>query len=276
MGRVQIDVLGPVEVRLADGAGSLVDLGTPRQRAIVAALALGGGRQVSTDTLIERVWGEDAPAGVLATLHGYVAALRRALEPGRAPRAEPRLLVTVGDGYALRECQVAADVAALESAVASARSALAVLPDHLRPRADPRHQGDIVAVVEPIEEALARWRGEPYAELPEAPAAVAERVRLEGVRTAAQELRAIALLAVGRHAEVLLDLEQLTAQHPLHERWWALYAVALTRAQRQGDALTALQVASGPVGRRARCGPEPAGARPPDRDPAPGPLGRLD
>lgn len=84
-------MLGLVEARLG---GEPVDLGTPRQRAIVAALALSGGRTVPVDTVIARVWTDRPPSGALATLHGYVAALRRALEPDRAPRAEPRVLVT--------------------------------------------------------------------------------------------------------------------------------------------------------------------------------------
>ncbi|QIG41391.1 AAA family ATPase [Nocardioides anomalus] len=235
---MQIDVLGPVRARRGSEP---VDLGTPRQRAIVAALALSGGRALGTDTLIGRVWGADAPSGALATLHGYVAALRRALEPDRAPRAEPRVLVTEGDGYALRGCEVAADAVELETAVAAARSALTVVPDHLRPAVEPARRLEAEAVVLRLEAALAGWRGEPYADLRDDADAQAERVRLTGLRTAAQELRVVALLALGRHGEVLPGLEQLTAEHPLHERWWALYAVALTRSHRQADALAALQ-----------------------------------
>ncbi len=231
-------MLGPVEARRD---GEQVDLGTPRQRAIVAALALSGGRAVPVDTVIARVWADRPPAGALATLHGYVAALRRVLEPDRAPRAEPRMLVTDNEGYALRGCVVAADVVELESAVAAARSVLSVVPDHLRPRAEPADRAEVAAVVGSLDQALARWRGEPYADLGDDPGASAERVRLVGLRTAAQELRTIALLAVGRHGEVLPALATLTAEHPLHERWWALYAVALARNGRQADSLAALQ-----------------------------------
>jgi DNA-binding SARP family transcriptional activator len=235
---VEIAVLGPVEARLG---GEPVDLGTPRQRAIVAALALSGGRTVPVDTVISRVWADRPPSGALATLHGYVAALRRALEPDRAPRAEPRVLVTDNDGYALRDCTVGSDVAQLEAAVADARSVLTLVPDHLRPRAEPADRPEVSAVLPVLDAALARWRGEPYADLGDDPSALAERVRLAGLRTSAQELRTVALLAVGRHAEALPELATLTAEHPLHERWWALYAVALARCGRQADALGALQ-----------------------------------
>ena len=231
-------MLGPVEAHLG---GEPVDLGTPRQRAIVAALALSGGRTVPVDTVIARVWADRPPSGALATLHGYVAALRRALEPDRAPRAEPRVLVTDNDGYALRDCTVGSDVAQLEAAVAAARSALTLVPDHLRPRAEPADRPEVSAALPVLDAALARWRGEPYADLGDDPSATAERVRLAGLRTSAQELRTVALLAVGRHAEALPELATLTAEHPLHERWWALYAVALARCGRQADALGALQ-----------------------------------
>lgn len=235
---MEIAVLGPVEARLG---GEQVDLGTPRQRAIVAALALSGGRTVPVDTVIARVWADRPPSGALATLHGYVAALRRALEPDRAPRAEPRVLVTDSDGYALRDCTVGSDVVQLEEAVAAARSVLTLVPDHLRPRAEPADRSEVAAVLPVLDAALTRWRGEPYADLGDDPSALAERVRLAGLRTAAQELRTVALLAVGRHAEALPELATLTAEHPLHERWWALYAVALARCGRQADALGALQ-----------------------------------
>lgn len=249
-----VDVLGPVVVRRDDQP---VDLGTPRQRAVLAALALAGGRPLPTDALIDRVWGDTAPAGVLGTLHGYVAALRRALEPDRAPRAEPQVLVTVGDAYALRDCEVAADAAALEAAVADARSVLAALPDQLRPRAAPTDRDRVEATAGALAAALATWRGAPYADLGDDPTALAERVRLDGVRTAAQELRAVALLALGRHAEILLELERLTAAHPLHERWWALYAVALTRSQRQADALAALTTLRNLLGDELGVDPSP-------------------
>ena len=235
---MQICVLGPVEVR---AEGQPVDLGTPRQRAIIAALALAEGRVVPADTIIARVWGEHPPVGALATLHGYVAALRRALEPTRAPRAAPQVLVTIDDGYALRIGRRDYDAAALEEAVAEARALLTVVPDHLRPRAAPGDGATVERAVAGLDRALALWRGQPYDELRDDPVAIAERARLDDIRTAAEELRAVALLAIGRHADVVGGLGAMTAAHPLHERWWALYAVALARSGRQGDALAALQ-----------------------------------
>ena len=96
---MRVNVLGATEVWLD---GRPVDLGALKPRSVVAALALSGGRAVSPDTLADLVWGEQPPDGVAGTLQAYVSGLRRALEPGRAPRTPPTVLVTVPPGYALR------------------------------------------------------------------------------------------------------------------------------------------------------------------------------
>ena len=97
--RVEVLVLGPAEARLA---GSPVDLGTPKQRALLCALALSLGRPVAVDTIVDLLWGEDAPPGVAGTLQSYVSGLRRAIEPQRERRRPAETLVTVAPGYALR------------------------------------------------------------------------------------------------------------------------------------------------------------------------------
>ena len=89
---------------------------------------------------------------------------------------------------------------------------------------------DLRAAMASLDEALGLWRGTPYVELEEAPAAVAERARLEELRTVALEDRAVAALALGEHAMVAAELESLTARYPLRERLWGLRALALARA----------------------------------------------
>ena len=96
---VEVAVLGPVEVTLN---GTPVDLGTPKQRALVSALALSRGWPVSVDAIVDLLWEEHAPPGVTATLQAYVSQLRRVLEPERQRRAPATVLVTVAPGYALR------------------------------------------------------------------------------------------------------------------------------------------------------------------------------
>ena len=103
---MQVRVLGPTEVTRA---GQPVDLGTRKQRALVAALALHRGRPVGVDTLVDLLWADAPPPSVGSTLHAYVAGLRRALEPDRPPRAPSTVLVTTDAGYALHVPQDAVD-----------------------------------------------------------------------------------------------------------------------------------------------------------------------
>ena len=229
-------MLGVTEVWRGD---ERVDLGTRKRRALVAALALSAGRPVSVDGLVDLLWGEHPPEAVTGALQVYVSGLRRALEPERAPRAPSAVLVTVAPGYALRLPADALDAARFDHTVTAVHRRLG--------RADPVWSGpalvrnDLAELVADLDEALALWRGAPYVDLEDAPAAVAERTRLEELRTVALEARATAGLALGDHGTVAAELEALTSAHPLRERLWALRVLALTRAGRQADALDALR-----------------------------------
>ncbi|MCW2765837.1 MAG: transcriptional activator domain [Nocardioides sp.] len=233
--RVEVAVLGPVEVRMS---GSVVDLGTPKQRALIAALALSRGRAASVDAIVDLLWGESAPPGVTATLQAYVSGLRRVLEPDRERRAPASVLVTVAPGYALRTPDGALDARLFEDTVAVEHRRLQVLTG-MGP--SPLSAAELTAAVERLDVALGRWRGTPYSELGDASAAVAERARLEELRLVAIEDRAVAGLALGHHRTVAAELEALTAAYPLRERLWALWALALTRSGRQADALDVLR-----------------------------------
>ncbi len=232
--RVEVAVLGPVAVRL-DGAE--VDLGTPKQRTLVAALALARGRPVSVDSLVGTLWGDEPPPSVTTTLQAYVSGLRRVLEPGRQRRAPARVLVTTAPGYALLVDDL--DARRFEEVLAEEHARLAPA-DVARP--------DVGLDTETLEKARDRlaaalgwWRGRPYAELADVSAAEAERGRLEELRLLAVEDLAVADLALGRHATVAAELETLTAEHPLRERLWGLRAVSLARSSRQADALDVLR-----------------------------------
>jgi len=229
-----LSVLGPVEVSLA---GAPVDLGTPKQRALVAALALSRGWPVSVDGIVDLLWEDSAPPGVTATLHAYVSQLRRVIEPGRERRAPATVLVTVAPGYALRVPDEAVDAYRFERATAAVHRTL--LP-HPPWGPSPLPAAELRGLTATLDEALGLWRGAAYSELADADAAVAERARLEELRLVAMEDRAVVELALGRHATIAAELESLTAAHPLRERLWALWAVALTRSGRQADALDSL------------------------------------
>ena len=238
---MRVSVLGATEAWRGE---ERLLLGSRKRRALVAALALSGGRPVSVDALVDLLWGDAPPDGVAGTLQVYVSGLRRVIEPERAPRAPATVLVTVEPGYALVLPDDGLDAARFDRAVSGAHRLLASPA-----RRDPRGRrgcpaalaaADLRAAVASLDEALGLWRGTPYVELEEAPAAVAERARLEELRTVALEDRAVAALALGDHATVAAELESLTARYPLRERLWGLRALALARAGRQADALEAL------------------------------------
>ncbi|GAA3450962.1 hypothetical protein GCM10018962_27950 [Dactylosporangium matsuzakiense] len=209
-------VLGPLQAEDPD----VVLLKGPRHRTVLARLLIARGRVVPVDVLTDDVWSGTPPPGALAALRTFIADLRRALEPNRAPRTPPRLLVTIPPGYALHVAPGTVDADRFE--------AVAVDPS---------------APLEALNEALALWRGEAYAEWSTEGWARAEIDRLEELHQLATERRAAALLTLGRHAEAASDLRRFVTTHPLREESWRLLALALYRSGRQGDALAALREA---------------------------------
>ncbi|KRC57008.1 MULTISPECIES: BREX system ATP-binding domain-containing protein [unclassified Nocardioides] len=235
---VHVGVLGPTTIKVA---GQEVDLGSLKQRALLAVLALGEGHPVSTDRIIHALWHDSPPSGVTTTLHGYIASVRRLLEPSRAPRTAPSILVTAPGGYALRLGRAGTDVAVLATAVERATTALRVIPETQRPVAAPQHHESLRACHDDLAQAVALWRGSPYADLGDTELVEAERQRLRELLLTARTQQCVIELAVGDHAAAAPTLQRLTTEHPLREQLWILHAVALTRAGRQADALAALQ-----------------------------------
>ncbi len=232
---VSVGVLGPLEVHGTDGAP--VDLGAPKPRTLLAALALTPGRAVSVDALLDLVWAGSPTPGAMSTLHAYVSGLRKVLEPGRERRSAPELLLTQSPGYVLRVAPLDVDAGRFAATVDAWHRRLA------GPLLGPvgTDAGTLVEGVAALESALDLWRGQPYAELGDLSSAVAERSHLEELRLVALEDLAWARLALGDHAQVAAGLERLTTLHPLRERLWALHALALVRSGRQGEALDVLR-----------------------------------
>ena len=215
---MRIDVLGAVRALRDDG--SPVDLGGPRHREVLARLVAAEGRMVTTDTLVGDLW-TDPPARAVGALRTFVAALRRALEPGRPPRTPPRVIVTEGPGYALRLPREDVDVHRFEDALARTRRAPGAVTD--------------------LSAALAAWRGTAYADVPDSAWAQRERTRLEELRLTAVELRARVLLDAGEGGDLVAELGAHVTEHPWREPAWGLLARALHRAGRQADALATLR-----------------------------------
>ena len=213
-------VLGPFEV---EDDGGVLDLGRPKQRAVLAMLVLDANRVVSLDRLIDLLWGDERPARSTASLQVYVSNLRRVLEPGRSRHTPPKLLLTRPPGYELRIQAGELDASRFEDLVATGRRLL----DEGRP----------VPARSALEEALALWRGDALAEFASERFARPAIARWEELRMLATEDLVQADLALGAHAPAIATLEGLVGRFPLRERLWGLLMVALYRDGRQGEAL---------------------------------------
>ncbi len=216
---LEFRVLGSLEVRRG---GELVNIGSPNERRILAALLVDANAVVSTSRLIELLWGADSPDSDRNALQTYVARLRRRL---RSPQlAAP--IVTRPPGYAIDLSVHQLDALEFCARVEEAQT---------------HWHDDPTAAIAILEDALRLWRGAAFAEFADDELARAEAVRLEELRQSAVELRVDALLAVGRYADAISVLEGLVAAHPLRERPHAQLMRAMASTGRQVDALRLYQ-----------------------------------
>jgi DNA-binding SARP family transcriptional activator len=213
-------ILGSVELREGERQRPLVG---PRQVALLGMLLIQRNRGVSSDRLIEAVWPDAGAAGGRERLRVAVGRLRRALDP--AGRAADSPLRTLAGGYLLAVHPSELDAELFEARLSDGRGALE--------RGDPRGAREL------LHEASALWRGPALADLGYHEFAQAEIRRLQELRVIALETRVEADLRLGRHAEVVAELEALNAAHPTRERLTGQLMVALYRSGRQADALAA-------------------------------------
>ncbi|KZB81649.1 BTAD domain-containing putative transcriptional regulator [Amycolatopsis regifaucium] len=215
---MRFGVLGATEVRRADGA--LVPVGGPRVRTLFALLALEAGRVVPAERLIDGLYGERPPEGVVNALQSQVSRLRGALKDFAPVEFTPA-------GYRLAVDPTDVDVHRFEQLAAEGRRILAA--------------GDATKAAELLRDALALWRGPAFADITDAPFREPQVTRLDELRTSAIEDRVEADLKLGRHEDVLTDLREIVTARPLRERPRALLIRALHAAGRHADALTAFE-----------------------------------
>ena len=215
---MEFRVLGPLEVVDHDGP---VALGAPKQRALLAVLLLHRGKPVSSDRLIDEIWGEQPPASANKIVQGYVSNLRKVLGDGR--------LVTQGRGYMLQLEPGQTDVDRFEALVAEGRRAL--------------ENGDALTAGAVLGQALAVWRGPALTDFAYQPFAQSEIARLEESRLVVLEDRIDADLASGEHTRLVGELEALVREHSLRERLQGQLMLALYRSGRQADALETYHIA---------------------------------
>jgi ABC-type transport system substrate-binding protein/DNA-binding SARP family transcriptional activator len=213
----EFQILGPLEVRLD---GTPVQIGGPRQRALLAMLLLSANRVVSRDRLIEELL-PDAPADAADhQLRVQISRLRKALSMNGG---NPTRLVTQAPGYVLEIAPGELDLHRFERLLANGDYALA--------------EGDFEHAAATLREAESLWRGRPLADLEFEPFARVDIERLQDLRLAATENRVEAELALGRHAMLVPELEGLVAEYPLREGLRGQLMLALYRCGRQADAL---------------------------------------
>ncbi len=210
-------MLGPLEVRRTDGA--VADVPGARLRALLVTLALRPGHQVSKAALVDRIWGDEPPADATNALQRLVSRLRKAL-----PDA---VVEGLTDGYRLNVSPDAVDAVRFERLVGAGQAAA----------------GDAARRAELLREALGLWRGAAMQDvgLPESEALDAAAARLEGMRLTAAEACFEAELTLGRGADLVTELTDWVAAHPLRERLVAALMRALAAAGRESDALQLYQ-----------------------------------
>jgi len=201
-------ILGPLEVRNGE---QTVRLGAAKQRALLGVLLLHANETVSTSRLVDELWGEGPPATAEKLVQGYVHALRKQLGDG--------VLETQAPGYRLKVEPRSLDLAEFERLAEEARRAPAAHAVELRRRA------------------LALWRGPPLADVVLEGADGHTLARLSELRLTTQIERIEAELELGRHSQLVGELEALVAEHPYQERAVALLMLALYRSGRQAEAL---------------------------------------
>ncbi|WP_264203903.1 AfsR/SARP family transcriptional regulator [Streptomyces bambusae] len=218
---VDFRVLGPVEV-LDRSTGAYVAPAGSKQRALLGALVVRAGHVLSAERLIHELWGDRPPASAVNALQAHVARLRRLLQDGAPDGAGQSWIATRTTGYLLRPGRATTDAQRFHRLSAEGRARLG---------SDPEHAAEL------LRGALALWRGPALEGSAQGPICTVEADRLEELRLTTLETLYDANLRSGRHAEVLWELERLTAGHPMRERLYDLQMLALYRCGRQTEAL---------------------------------------
>jgi DNA-binding SARP family transcriptional activator len=213
---VRFDLLGPVTLTVDDGAQ--VALGGPRRRALLAMLLLHANDSVSTDALAEVVWDGTPPPGFVTAMRTHVMRLRQAIGPEAAARISTR-----SSGYQIRLDEKELDVLEFEALCREAGVAM-------RARSWAQVSNNVT-------QALALWRFRPLADVASRTLLDAWIPRLEGLHLQAREWRIEAELQLGHHEQILAEVGQLAAQHPLRENVHGQLMRALARCGRRAQAL---------------------------------------
>ena len=213
---VEVKVLGPLVVT---ACGMSIVPSAPKQRQVLALLALNTGQVVPMSALIEEIWGDQPPNASIGTVQTYILHLRRKIGQALARdgnRSSKEVLTTWPGGYTLDVPPQQVDAVQYEKLVAAGCRAIG--------------RGDYAAAARTLDEALALWRGKAFVDIAAGPQLRIERTRLEESRLCTLDLRIDADLRLGRHRLILDELGGLCARHPWFENFHAQYMLALYRS----------------------------------------------
>lgn len=217
---ISVRLLGPLEVT---AGGRPLAMGGPKQRAVVAVLALSANRIVSITELASALWGEDEAVDRRHSLQQHVSSLRKLIaDAGMTAEAS---IVADGPGYRMVIPAMAVDVGAFEALRATARKSLA--------------DGDAVGAVAHLRQAVDLWRGYALVDFVDQEWFTSRARALDEERLAATEELVEIRLALGQQRQLVGELESLVAAEPFRERLWAQLMLALYRSDRQAEALAA-------------------------------------
>jgi DNA-binding SARP family transcriptional activator len=228
-------LLGSLLVR---SGGVAVPVSGGKQRVVLATLLLSYGRVVRNGELVAAIWGSVPPKSASVTVRNYVKRLRQALEVAGLSRIR-----TCPGGYLIDADAEEVDVSRFESLVRSAR--------------DASRTGSHAVAADKLRTALSLWRGQPLADVPSEVLASREVPRLEEMWLQATEAHLDAELNLGHHAEAIIELRQLVAEHPLREWLHGSLMLALYRNGQRADALAVYQAARKILASELGCEPGP-------------------
>lgn len=217
-------ILGPLELEGDDGP---IQVRGRKEEALLALLVVNAGTAVSVDAIAEELWGDRPPPTAIKTLRSHVSRLRSQL--GKAVDIE-----TTGSGYVLNADRATIDASRFE--------------DLLDSGIEHRRGGSHQLAASDLASSLDEWRGPALAGLEDHNFARTEAARLDSRRLEALEARLASDLELGRHRQLVAELEQLVSAHPHHEAFWKYLMMALYRSDRQADALGAFQDAKASLG----------------------------
>lgn len=226
MSALWIRALGPLDVVLG---GEHISVGGAKQRIVLACLALRANSVVTTDTLVDALWADNPPSKPGPQLQVYVANLRHALEPARSKGVSSHRLVGRAGGYLLSATAQELDLVRFRERVQSAETAV--------------EAGDITEGAEYLRDAVELFTDPIFPDLADIPRLRAELDKLDETRLNTHQDLIEVELALGRHAELVAEIQVLLAGHPYREGLWAQLVLALYRCGRQAEALAACRKA---------------------------------